>query len=233
MKRAALVLATACLFVAPGPRAGRVFAQAGSAPSEAPAPRVPQLLRLDCASTIGRREVTLFERGTVRLVEGAPGKELSALRELGPDELDAFVRRLAQVDLSEVRRLSKGVEGEWVERCKLELALPGKPPRDFDFGRYDTLPLALAQLLRIADDLTTGLTVRVAAELPAGYRPQRGDLLRRADGFVYRVAGFTMDNKAVELTGLDQPLTLYVLREELRREFVEYLGRGSGRLPPR
>jgi hypothetical protein len=37
----------------------------------------------------------------------------------------------------------------------------------------------------------------------------------------------------VELTGLDQPLTLYVLREELRREFVEYLGRGSGRLPPR
>jgi hypothetical protein len=177
--------------------------------------------------------VTLFERGTVRLVEGAPGKELSALRELGPDELDAFVRRLALVDLSEVRRLSKGVEGEWVERCRLELALTGKPPRSFDFGRYDTLPLALARLLRIADDLTTGLSVRVAAELPAGYRPKRGDLLRRADGFVYRVAGFTVDNKAVELTGLDQPLTLYVLREELRREFVEYLGRGSSRIPPR
>lgn len=200
--------------------------------AEAPAPP-PEVLRLDCASTIGRREVTLFERGTVRLVEGAPGKELSALRELGPDELDAFVRRLALVDLSEVRRLSKGVEGEWVERCKLELALSGKPPRSFDFGRYDTLPLALAQLLRIAEDLTKDLVVRVAAELPPGYRPQRGDLLRRADGFVYRVAGFTVDNKAVELIGLDQPLTLYVLREELRREFVEYLGRGSGRLPPR
>ncbi|HEX5761118.1 MAG TPA: hypothetical protein VF121_18170, partial [Thermoanaerobaculia bacterium] len=201
--------------------------------SEAPAPRRPELLRLDCASSIGRREVTLFERGTVRLVEGAPGKELSALRELGPDELDAFLRRFAEVDLSEVGRLSKGVEGEWVERCRFELALPSAPPRSFAFGRYDTLPLALARVLRIADELAAGLEVRPPAELPAGYRPQRGDLLRRADGHVYRVAGFTVDGRALELRGLHQPLTLYVLREELRREFVEYLGRGSSRLPPR
>jgi hypothetical protein len=133
-----------------------------------------------------------------------------------------------------VRRLPRGVEGEWVERCTLDLALPGRPARRFAFGRYDPLPLPLGQVLRVVDDLAAGLSPRPATELPPGYRPRRGDLLRRIDGAVYRVAGYTADGKGVELTGVDQPLTLYVPRDALRQEFVELLPRPAGPLgPPR
>jgi hypothetical protein len=178
--------------------------------------------------------VTLFEHGAVRLREGPLGEEQVGVRELGPDALDAALRRLAAADLGEVRRLPKGVEGEWVERCKLEISLPGEPPRSFAFGRYDPLPLPLGEVLRVVDDLAAGLSARPPSELPPGYRPRRGDLLRRIDGAVYRVSGYTADGKGVELTGMDQPLTLYVPRDALRQEFVELLPRPTGPLgPPR
>jgi hypothetical protein len=205
------------------------FASANAPPE---APSITEFLRLDCASTLGRREVTLFDHGTVRLREGPPGKEEVGLRELGPDELTALVRRLAEIDLAEVVRLPKGVEGEWVERCRLDLALPDRPRRRFEFGRYDSLPLPLGQVLRVTDDLAAGLSARPPSQLPAGYRPQRGDLLRRVDGAVYRVVGLTTDGKAVELTGMDQPLTLYVQRDALRQEFVELLPPYRGPLGP-
>src|SRR3954466_15974959 len=86
-------------------------------------PRSFEVLRYECASELGRREVTLFLNGTVRLRDGEPGKEAMGLAELNPDELDGAVNRLAEEDLSESRRLPSGVEGQWVEKCMLALHL--------------------------------------------------------------------------------------------------------------
>src|SRR5688572_25460903 len=109
----------------------------------APGDRSHELLDYECRSELGRRRVTLFANGTVRVWDGLHESQRMTLGELGPDELAAFVRRLRAEDFSEVAPVA-GTEGEWVERCAMRLALAGQPSRHYAFGRYDSLPLALA-----------------------------------------------------------------------------------------
>ena len=82
-----------------------------------------EVVRYDCTTDTTRREVTLFANGTVRVREGWIGNEWMGLTELGPDELQGFLNRLAGEDLSESRNPEKGVEGAWIERCELRLHL--------------------------------------------------------------------------------------------------------------
>jgi hypothetical protein len=182
-------------------------------------------VRLDCITDLGHREVTLFANGTVRLRRGKVGRETMALAELAPDEVEGTLAALSEIDLSETDPRTTGPSGAWVERCRLVLDLAGRPRLEIGFSRFDSLSLALARVLTIVDTLAE----RAAAEgessagehLPAGYTPWPGDLLRRRDGEVYEVIGFTVDDRGVELLGRDVPLTLYVARDQLAREFVE------------
>ncbi|HXU46194.1 MAG TPA: hypothetical protein VN783_11760, partial [Thermoanaerobaculia bacterium] len=58
------------------------------------------------------------------------------------------------------------------------------------------------------------------ARLPEGYAPAPGDRLRRADGVLFEIHGFTDDGKGIELRGVEQPLTIYLRKEDLRQLFV-------------
>ncbi len=178
------------------------------------------VLRLDCRSTIGRREITLFANGTVRLRDGVPGKEKMSLAELGAAERDAFLRRLEGIDLHEAASTSDSASGDWIERCVLELKLAGRAERSFTFSRYDSLGLGVDQLRRLAVELGEGVDPRGRDDrLPRGYRPAVGDCLRRVDGAVYRVHGMTSDGKGVELEGVSTPLTIYLPLGQLDGEF--------------
>lgn len=197
-----------------------------AAPAFAADPRSVEILRLDCANTLGRRDVTLFGNGTIRLREGPLGEELMGLAELGTGEYQGFVERLKAESLAEVGRLPTGVEGDWIERCRLALNLPDRPPRILHFGRYDTLPLPLSRILLIAQDMASKVTILEGMErLPDDYEPRLHDVLRRVDGNLYRVAGFTVDGNGVELHGVYQPVALYVQRDQLRMEFEALVSR--------
>jgi hypothetical protein len=187
-------------------------------------PRSTELLQLDCANDLGRREITLFGNGTVRLREGPPGGLRLGLAELDPEALAGAIRRLGEENLSEVRRLEDGVAGPWVERCELALALPGRPARTLHYGRYDSLPLAVSRIVRVAEDLALEIELMEGAErLPDRYEPRRGDRLKRVDGVVFRITGFSADGRGLELQGEMQPLAVYILRDDLRKEFVALL----------
>ncbi|HVT57864.1 MAG TPA: hypothetical protein VHR45_05660 [Thermoanaerobaculia bacterium] len=211
-------------------RAGPLQAAApGGAPAERDLPfadRSFEVLRLDCANQLSRREVTLFGNGTVRLRDGPLGKEWMGLAEIGPDEMQGALRRLAAPDLSDAAHLPLGVLGDWIERCDLYLHLPAARPQKFHFGRYDTLPLSLSEVLRVTADLAAKVeSMKGKEQLPEHYEPRLGDLVKRIDGQLYRVVNFTSDKKGVELDGIDQPLHLVVLRDHLRREFVALISR--------
>lgn len=193
--------------------------------TDAPPPFVPgdrslELLRYDCRSKIGRREVTLFANGTVRVRDGEPGKEALGLTELDVAELEGFVNRLREIDLSREKPL-RGLEGDWIERCQLVVELPGTTRVDLVVNRYQAQSLTLSTVLRLVDDVAAKVTSLTDREqLPVNYEPKLGDVLRRFDGVLYRVRGFTADKKAIELQGVKSPLTIFIARDALRREFV-------------
>ncbi len=186
-----------------------------------------ELLRRDCSNRLGRNEVTLFANGTIRLREWQDERQSMRLAEVGRDEVEAYVRRLAAANLSEVREAPGGVAGEWVERCELALSLPGAPAKRFRYGRLDSHPLGLGDLLRIAEELAQrALESPMAGGLPAGYVPRAGDLLLRVDEIEFEVVGRTADGRGIEVRGKVQPLSMFLTIDELHRQFVRIVRRG-------
>jgi len=165
--------------------AALALAAAMAEPAAPPtSPKSQIYLRYECRNDLGRREITLFGNGTIRLREGLNEDPAMFLAESTPEELEAFLNRLRAEDLSEVPLETNGsIEGAWVETCRFELTLPDAPARTYRFGRYDSLPLALSRLLRVAEDMAAKIDPSAREEhLPAGYEPRPGDILRRVDG---------------------------------------------------
>jgi len=189
--------------------------------------RSTEILRYECRTDVARRETTLFANGTIRLRKGQIGNEKMGLAELAPDKLEGFLNRLAAEDLSEAKSPDKGPEGAWVEHCELRLQLPGKDLQTFQLGQYDRLPLSLSHVVRIAHELEKKVTiVKEADDLPAGYEPRPGDVLRHTgDGNRFRIVSFTSDGKGIELEGIDQPIELYVPKDQIRKKFTALLSR--------
>jgi hypothetical protein len=215
-------------------------------------PRSVVLLERACESTLDREVVTLFANGTVRLRHqvldrtGGVDDETMALGELPPDELVAWVDRVREEDLGETEGATSGPGGDWVERCRLTLDydamarwigpprevardLSGRRPRGratYRYGHLDTLSLPLARLLSRVDGIAGRVDAAVGRHsLPNGYRPRVGDVLRRADGVLLRVERHTASKGGWELQGVDQPLAVYILEDEIPRLFVELVRR--------
>lgn len=213
-----------------------VTAQPGlGAPPGSDAPRPPdtpvlspraELARLDCTTQSTRREVILFGSGTIRLRDGTKGLESIGLVQLAPDELGDYLRRFAGEDLARVQPVQKGPEGSWIERCELTFELPDQEKRVYEYGQFDSLPLNLSRALHIVQELA-GKVVDLKHEerLPKDFEALSGDLLKRQDGALFRVVGFTADRKGVELRGDTIPLTLFLTPEDLRHQFVALIAR--------
>jgi hypothetical protein len=200
-------------------------------------PRSRVVVDLDCRSSLGRTRLTLFANGTVRRREETLGDRRMWLGELAPEEMAAYLARwraesAAGEGWSSTGWPEEAVEGDWIERCTIEWRLAlDEPTRRRGFSRLATLPLALARLLAVADDLRREADLEAHVEnLPLDYSPRSGDVLRRVDGTLFRVVAKTDDKRGVELSGVTVPLTIYVLIEELRREFVAVVSSES--LPP-
>jgi hypothetical protein len=244
-----------------------------------PTGRGDVLLRRDCRSTIARQEVTLFGNGTVRLRSGPLGEERMLLIEVTRDEVESLVAAVRGEDFAEAGAGSAGPEGDWVERCLLELPMlaaapsgvggedageggrdageagrpdageirpdqplgPGgasgdHPATRFAYGHLDSLSLPLARVVALVDELALRVEAGAGAgRLPPGYRPRQGDVLRRADGVLFRVVRATAALEGMpggwELQGVVQPLAVYVLEADLPREFGELVSRDEAHAP--
>ena len=106
--------------------------------------RSVEVLRFDCRTDTTRHEITLFGNGTIRVRDGLIDREWMGLAELGSDERQGFVNRLAGEDLSESASPEKGVEGAWVEPATCASSSRAKPVQAYRFG---ALRPALAQPL--------------------------------------------------------------------------------------
>lgn len=185
-----------------------------------------EIVRRDCRTSISRQEVTLFGNGTLRLKTRFEEKDDMHLAEMPPEDVEAFLRRLEAEDLSEVPEGREEILGPLVERCGLFLDLPGREQQRFFFGRYDSLPLGLSRLNSIVDDMfEQARALAPEGGLPRYYIPEPGDILLRVDGQQFRVVALTSDKRGVELSGVDQPLTIFVALEGLRELFISLVER--------
>ena len=195
--------------------------------------RSVELLDYDCSSEVGRRQLTLFGNGTLRLRtwEGDEPPEMT-LQELEPGELRGYRNRFREIDFSETESGDGTAAGDWVERCDLRMAFdrdPEVPILEFSFGGYDSLSLSLSRAVRIAEELVESARLAgLSGNLPHNYVPLPGDVLRRRDEALFEVIDLTGDGKGVELRGIDQPLVIYVLLDKLPEEFGELVERRDG-----
>ncbi len=182
--------------------------------------RGTELMRYHCSSSLGRRDVTLFANGTVRLRQGPWNEQELYLDELLREELASYVERLRDVRSSALvasaETSANGVSGDWVEDCEIRLALPGAEPASYSFSAFDVPPLVVAGLIHVAEDLAEYTRPPDLSErLPEGYRPQPGDVLINAEGRRFRVVAPTGDGLAVELVEIGSPVMIFVAIEEL------------------
>lgn len=185
-----------------------------------------EIVRRDCKTSISREEVTLFGNGTLRLKTRIEDSDEMHLAELLPEDVEAFVRRLEAEDLSEVPEGREEVLGRFVEHCGLFLDLPGRDPQRFFFGKFDSMPLGLSRLNTIVDDMyEQARALSPEGGLPPYYLPAPGDILLRVDGQQFRVVAMTSDKKGVELSGVDQPLIIFVALDSLRDQFTSLIER--------
>jgi hypothetical protein len=136
-------------------------------------------------------------------------------------ERDAYVARLSAIEFDDMAPQLRGLEGDLVESCTLELELPGTETRRFDWEQFDTLPHGLRHVLLVVDDLLVEFeTARELDLRPRGYEPELGDILvRRIDGASFEIRGFSVEGTGVELEGIEQPVTVFLLLDNLLDEF--------------
>jgi hypothetical protein len=200
-----------------------LHAATGGAPLAAAelSPKTIELVDHRCVGDLAEDDLTLFANGTVRLRERVGERQDMLLAELEKTELDGFVARLREVDLSEADSLRSGITGEWISQCGLTLTLPDLPKTFFRYGRFDVLPHALETVRQVLGELETLARTRaVHGSLPKNYEPKPGDFVRRTDGELFEVISFTADGRGVELNGINQPVTIYVARADFRSVFV-------------
>lgn len=189
--------------------------------------RSTEILRYGCGSEFSRREITLFANGTVRVREGAWEDQQLYLDELTPEALEENLRVLRGVHSDrEIDRILEpighGPDGQWTDRCEVYLALPEiDEPLRYELSTYDIPPLPIARIIQVAEDLADfALPASEEERLPADYKPRFGDVLRTAEGLRFQVLRLTVDQKGVELQGIDQPMRIYVALDDLATAFT-------------
>jgi hypothetical protein len=194
---------------------------ASAAAAGEPSPKTIELVDHRCVGDTTEDQLTLFANGTVRLRERADERQSMLLAELERRELDGFVARLLEIDLSEAESSRSGITGEMISQCGLSLALPDRPHLFFRYGRFDVLPLSLETVRAVLGELETLARTRARhGGLPDGYQPHPGDFVRRTDGEIFEVIGLTADGHGVELSGVNQPVTIYVALADFAAIFV-------------
>ncbi|MCP4659150.1 MAG: hypothetical protein GY856_27385 [bacterium] len=184
------------------------------------------VLSYTCSGELGKRDITLFANGTVRLREGLWEKREMYLDELGPEALASKLRLLEEVHAAGEndqfkQPVADGPGGRWVEKCEVYLALPDERPFTHRFSRYDVPPLRVSRLIHIAEELAEYTRPPEGVErLPTDYEPRVGDILRTVEGKRFKVIRYTVDERGIELRGLEEPLSIFVALTEIGEAFV-------------
>ena len=108
------------------------------------------------------------------------------------------------------------------------LTLPGRAGGARRFGRFDTLAPELARLVASSTGSPSGPSRPGRCATARGCRPAtrrgRATSWSATTASCFEVVADTADGRGVELRGVEQPLTLYVAKGQIGREFARLVG---------
>jgi len=146
-------------------------------------------------------------------------------QQLSPEELAVYRDALAASGIGALKEgnYSERLEGPVLRSWTLKVALPDGRARAFEGNGLEVVPLALGNVLTIMEDLKLALLEGKREVDPFEARlPRLGDLLLDPEGGRWQVRGMDDESGSFELKGLDQPMTRYVKRQDLKKVFKGY-----------
>lgn len=170
--------------------------------------------------------LSLFGDGMVVWhTKGGLSVERLVREQLTPEELAVYRDALVASKIAALKEgdYTEGIEGPVQVRWTLTVALPGAAQRTYKGCGLTVQPLALGTVLAIAQDLRVALRDGMRELDPFEARePRVGDVLLDPEGARWKVRGIDAEHLSLHLVGLDQPITRYVKREDLKKVFNGY-----------
>jgi hypothetical protein len=157
--------------------------------------------------------------------KGGLSVERLVREQLTPEELAVYRDAIEASKIVTLKEgdYTEGMEGPLQIRWTLTVALPGTRPRSYTGAGLTVQPLALGTVLAIAQDLRVALRDGKREVDPFEARePRVGDVLLDPEGARWKVRGIDAEHQSLHMVGLDQPITRYVKREDLKKVFNGY-----------
>lgn len=172
------------------------------------------------------QRLSFFERGLVVLHMKAGDANLRKRMLLPEAALDEYLKLLTAEDAARVTRneiLTNGLSGD---RGMIRVYRDDGTWEDVVFSNSRVLPSSVQQLRSILDDLIRILAEDRGATNPmAGYIPRIGDKLISEDMKLFEVTALAQEGEIIEFTGLQEPVRVYVAKDDVPSYFHAILGR--------
>jgi hypothetical protein len=147
--------------------------------------------------------------------------DLLLKQQLSPEEVKVYLDALRASGIAAARETPPStMSGQHVRTWTLAVALPGAPARTFAGSDLQAPTLAMGTALRLVRDLSDTLLTKWRDTDPFQERaPAQGDRLKGYDEHTYEVRRYVSEREQYELAGVDQPMTYYIKKGELKLFF--------------
>lgn len=189
--------------------------------------RLPRpLLDYSIVTSKSLQRLTFFEQGLVVLHMKAGDANLRKRMLLPPAALEEYRLLLTPDNARTIARNESLINGLSNDRGIIRVYREDGSHAQIEFSNSRILPAAIQQLRSTLDDLIRILAEDRGATNPlASYVPRIGDKLISEDLKLFEITALAQQGEIVEFTGLQEPIRVYVSRDEIPSYFHAILGR--------
>jgi hypothetical protein len=189
--------------------------------------RLPRaLLDYSIVTQKSLQRLTFFERGLVVLHMKAGDANLRKRMILPEHALEEYLRMLSPEDAARIAREEIMMTALSDDRGVIRIYREDGSWAEVEFSNSRVLPAIVQQFRSVLDDLIRILAEDRGATNPlANYVPRLGDKLISEDMKLFEITAFAGKGEIIEFTGLQQPIRLYVAKDDIPSYFHAILGR--------
>jgi len=172
------------------------------------------------------QRLSFFEHGLVVLHMKAGDANLRKRMILPEGALDEYLRMLTPDDAASISKREILTNGLSDDRGIIRVYRESGSHEQVVFSNSRVLPATVQQLRSTLDDLIRILAEDRGATNPlANYAPKIGDKLISEDLKLFEITAMAQEGQIIEFTGLQEPIRVYVAREDIPSYFHAILGR--------